>query len=50
MKRLSLILLLQYYYNVVSVLPANGIYLLKYTSVNDRSRKDPSGKLLYQTK
>lgn len=34
----------------VPVLPANGIYLLKYTSVNDRSRKDPSGKLLYQTK
>ncbi|MGN0187871.1 MAG: M6 family metalloprotease domain-containing protein [Paludibacteraceae bacterium] len=32
----------------VPMLPANAIYLLKYTSVHDRSRKDPSAKLLYQ--
>ena len=32
----------------VPVLPINTIYVLKYSSVHDRSRKDPSAKLLYQ--
>ncbi|MGM9745799.1 MAG: M6 family metalloprotease domain-containing protein [Paludibacteraceae bacterium] len=32
----------------VPALPANTIYVLKYSSVHDRSRKDPSAKLFYQ--
>lgn len=32
----------------VPVLPINTIYVLKYSSVHDRSRKDPSAKLFYQ--
>lgn len=33
----------------IPVLPTNVLYVLKYTSVNDRSRKDPSAKLFYQS-